>query len=185
MKENEEKLTLWQLQDKLFEYEELINQDDIDLYEILGEISEKIDNIKQMIDLFETEADRFKHYKDEMAARQKSLQNASERLKSYVISCLENHNSTFEKGNIWVAKIRENKRIETFKEPEAKDMLKLAKSNIFCIKSKYEWDKSLLKEMISNPDHDPIIDDYAKITISKSINFTTINIASKKGKTNE
>ena len=175
----EKKPSLWQLQDRLLEYEEQINQDGIELSEILGEIAGKVDNIKQMIDVFESEAERFKRYKDEMAARQKSLQNAADRLKSYVIASLEKHNTTFEKGNIWIAKLRESKRVETFAEPEAKDMLKLAQHGIFCIKSSYSWDKTVIKEALNNEAQSAIVSEYAKIVISKSINFSAVNAAKK------
>lgn len=180
----EKKPSLWQLQDRLLEYEEQINQDGVELSEILGEIAGKIDNIKQMIDVFEFEAERFKMYKDEMAARQKSLQNAADRLKTYVAQSLERHGTTFERGNIWIVKLRENKRIETFQDPEAKDMLKLAQHGIFCIKSSYSWDKTAIKEALNNEAQSAIVGEYAKVITSKSINFSAVN-AAKKEKAND
>ncbi|RPH41139.1 MAG: hypothetical protein EHM87_20490 [Burkholderiales bacterium] len=176
---DQKKPSLWQLQDRLLEYEEQINQDETELSEILGEIAGKIDNIKQMIDIFESEAERYKRYKDEMAARQKSLQNAADRLKSYVVASLEKHNTTFEKGNIWIVKLRESKRVETFAEPEAKDMLKLAQAGLFCIKTNFTWDKTAIKEALSNEQNYPLLEEYAKIVTSKSINFSAVNAAKK------
>jgi len=173
------KPSLWQLQDRLLEFEEQINQDETELSEILGEIAGKVDNIKQMIDIFESEAERFKKYKDEMAARQKSLQNAADRLKSYVVASLEKHNTAFEKGNIWIVKLRESKRVETFAEPEAKDMLRLSKGGIFCVKTKFEWDKTAIKEYFAQGQGDGLLEEYAKIVTSKSINFSAVNAAKK------
>lgn len=180
----EKKPSLWQLQDRLLEYEEQINQDGVELSEILGEIAGKVDNIKQMIDVFEIEAERFKRYKDEMAARQKSLEKAAERLKTYVAQSLERHGTTFERGNIWIVKLRENKRIETFADPEAKDMLKLAQAGIYCVKSSFAWDKAALKDHLNRNDHNGALDEYAKIITSKSINFSAVN-AAKKEKAND
>lgn len=181
--EEKKKESLWQLQDRLLEAEEQINSSE-DLAVLLGEIAGKVDNIKQMIDLFDSEANRFKAYKDEMAQRQKSLEAARERLKSYVVSCLEKHESTFEKGNIWLAKIRESKRCEIFADkPRAEDLLALGPLGINAgvIKTEYVWDKAKIKELLTDPDHKPELDSYAKIIASKSINFTAVNVAAKKG----
>lgn len=179
MQQTENKPSLWQLQDRLLEFEEMINADDSDLGTILGDIAQKIDNIKQMIDVFEFEAQRFKQYRDEMAARQKSLEKASERLKSYVVACLEKHDTQFEKGNIWIAKVRESKRIETFADPEAKDMLRLAQAGLFCVRTSYAWDKSAIKEALADDDKKGLISEYAKVVTTKSINFSVVNAAGK------
>lgn len=177
--ETEKNPSLWQLQDRLLEFEEMINSSESDLTEILGEIAQKIDNIKQMIDVFEFEAERFKMYRDEMGARQKSLEKAAERLKGYVASSLERHGTTFERGNIWIAKLRENKRVETFCDPEAKDMLKLAQAGIFCIKTNFTWDKTAIKEALNKEGDNALISEYAKIVTSKSINFSAVNAAGR------
>jgi len=181
--EEKKKESLWQLQDRLLEAEEQINSAE-DLAVLLGEIAGKIDNIKTMIDLFDSEANRFKAYKDEMAQRQKSLEAARERLKSYVVSCLEKHESTFEKGNIWVAKLRESKRCEIFADkPRPEDLLALGPLGINAqvIKTDYVWDKAKFKELLNDPDHKTELDNYAKIITSKSINFSAVNVAAKKG----
>lgn len=180
MQETIEKPSLWQLQDRLLEFEEMINSDDQDLSTILGDIAQKIDNIKQMIDVFEFEAERFKQYRDEMAARQKSLEKAADRLKSYVTASLERHGTTFERGNIWICKLRENKRVETFCDPEAKDMLRLAQAGLFCVKTSYAWDKTAIKEALADADKNALISEYAKIVTSKSINFSAVNAAGRK-----
>lgn len=181
--EEKKKESLWQLQDRLLEAEEQINSA-ADLAVLLGEIAGKVDNIKTMIDLFDSEANRFKAYKDEMAQRQKSLEAARDRLKAYVVSCLEKHESTFEKGNIWLARIRESKRCEIFADkPRAEDLLALGPLGINAgvIKTDYVWDKAKIKELLTDPDHNPELENYGKIVVSKSINFTAINIAAKKG----
>jgi hypothetical protein len=182
MENTEKKQTLWTLQDRLLEFEEQINQDETILAEILGEIAGKVDNIKQMIDIFDSEAARFKSYKDEMAARQKSLESARDRLKAYVVGSLEKHGSTFEKGNIWVAKIRESKRCEIFGDkPRPEDLLALGPLGINAgvIKTDYVWDKAKMKDLLNDPEHDSKLDDYAKIVTSKSINFSAVNAAKK------
>jgi hypothetical protein len=175
------KPSLWQLQDRLLEAEEQINSYE-DIEAILGDIAGKVDGIKQMIDVFDAEANRFKTYKDEMAQRQKSLESARDRLKGYVVSSLEKHNTTFEKGNIWIAKIRENKRCEIYTDkPTSKEMFELGPLGINAqvIKTDYIWDKAKLKELLSDPEHNPELDNYGKILTSKSINFSTVNVAKK------
>jgi hypothetical protein len=176
------KPSLWQLQDRLLEFEEQLSSDETDLSELLGDIAKKVDGIKQMIDVFDSEAARFKSYKDEMAARQKSLEKASERLKGYVVSSLEKHGTNFEKGEKWVAKIRESKRCEIFTDkPTADNMFALGPLGINAqvIKTDYVWDKAHLKELLSDPDHKAELDNYGKIVVSKSINFSTVNVAKK------
>lgn len=182
MKENEveKKPSLWELQDRLLEFEDMINAEEADLSAILGDIAQKVDNIKQMIDVFEFESKRFKEYRDQMSARSKSLDSAAERLKSYVATCLERHDSTFEKGNMWVVKLRDNKKVETFADPEVKDVLRLAKAGLSCVRTTYQWDKLALKELLSRDDRDPIIDEYAKMATSKTINFSAVNAAGRK-----
>jgi hypothetical protein len=176
---SEKKPTLWDLQDRVLEFEQQINADQSDLSIILGDIAQKIDNIKQIIDVFNSEKERFKKYKDEMATREKSLGKAIERLESYVVACLEKHDTNFEMGNIWVAKIRENKRIETFDDPTAKDMLKLSQNGIFCVKTSFVWDKVAIKEALASDDKKEVMEQYAKLATSKSINFSTVNAAGK------
>lgn len=181
METSEEKReSLWSLQDRLLELEESINSE-TELEFLLGDIAQKIDNIKFVIDTFEIEAERFKRYKDEMAKRQKSLENAAERLKGYVIKCLESHGTSFERGKLWNARIRENKRIETFKEPDTMTALELIPKFSGILKTSYSWDKSVLKRLLESP-HDPILDDYAKFTTIKSLSFSAINILANKEK---
>lgn len=176
----EKKPSLWELQDRLLEFESQINDSEADLSIILGDIAKKIDNIKQMIDVFEFEAERFKQYRDEMAARQKSLEKAAERLKGYVVAALEKHDTNFEMGNIWVAKIRESKRVETYVDPEAKDMLKLSRNGIFCVKTSFAWDKTAIKEALADSEKKAVIEEYAKIVTNKTVNFSAVNAAGRK-----
>lgn len=169
--------SLWSLQDRLLELEDEINSTD-ELEILLGDIAQKVDNIKFVIDTFEIEAERFKKYKEQMAQRQKSLENVAERLKGYVIRCLESHGTSFERGSLWNARIRENKRIETLKEPDAMTAMELIPKFSGIIKTSYVWDKTNLKKILES-DHDMVLDDYVKITTSKSLSFNAINIASK------
>lgn len=183
---NEEKKdSLWSLQNRLVELEDDINADETDLSELIGEIADKVDGIKYVIDIFEKEAERFKQYKEQMAERQKSLEKAAGRLKSYVVKCLESHGSTFEKGNIWTVKIREFSKIDMFRDaPDAADVMNLGlKYNV--IRTKYEWDKTALKELLSDPAHDMLLDEYGRVIVTKSIQFGTVNVARKKEKVNE
>jgi hypothetical protein len=176
------KPSLWQLQDRLLEFEEQLGSDETDLSELLGDIAKKVDGIKQMIDVFDSEAARFKSYKDEMAARQKSLEKASDRLRGYVIASLEKHGTNFEKGEKWVAKIRESKRCEIFTDkPTADNMFALGPLGINAqvIKTDYVWDKAKLKELLTDPEHNHELDNYGKIVVNKSINFSTVNAAKK------
>jgi DNA repair ATPase RecN len=173
------KESLWSLQDRLLELEEEINSDDTELELLLGDISKKVDDIKYVIDIFESESERFKKYKDDMDNRQKSLQKAADRLKGYTIKCLEAHGSTFEKGTVWVAKIREYKKVDTYlAKPTTNDLLAIGmKHNIF--RTVYDWDKTELKKLLSDENHDPDLDSYAKIVTTKSLNFSAVNAASK------
>jgi len=182
IEERIKKPSLWQLQDRLLEFEEQLSSDETDLSELLGDIAKKVDGIKQMIDVFDSEAARFKAYKDEMAQRQKSLEKASERLKGYVVASLEKHGTNFEKGEKWVAKIRESKRCEIYTDkPTSNDVMDLGPLgiNAHVIKVDYVWDKAKLKELLSDPDHKPELDSYGKIVTAKSINFSTVNAAKK------
>lgn len=174
------KQTLWTLQDRLLEIEDAINTDETELEILIGEIGDKIDNIKYVIDIFEKEAERFKEYRDQMAARAKSLQNAADRIKAYVVKCLDAHHTSFEKGTMWAVKLRENKRIEMKTDrPTADDFMDLG-LKYPVIKASYDWDKAEFKRLISEPEHDSILDDYAQIVINKSISFTAVNAAAKK-----
>jgi hypothetical protein len=51
--------------------------------------------------------------------------------------------------------------------------------NAQVIKTDYIWDKAKLKELLSDPEHKPELDNYGKIVTSKSINFSTVNAAKK------
>lgn len=178
----EKKQSLWDLQNRLFELENEINSDDSELHILLGDISTKIDDIKFVIDIFESESERFKKYKDEMAERERSLKKAADRIKGYTVKCLDSHGTTFEKGNIWVAKIRECKKVDTYlMKPTSDDIMAIGiKYNIF--RTSYDWDKIELKNLLSDENHDPDLDNYAKIITTKSINFSAVNAASKQKK---
>lgn len=173
----EEKLpSLWQLQDRLAEAEEQINNaDDARLQEIMGDIRHKVDGVKYMIDILESEASRFKLYKDQMAQRQKSLEKAAERIKRYTITCLRAHDTEFEVGLTWTAKIAQSEKLVTFKDsPDESDYVALG-LNYPVIRQKYEWDKNEIKSLLKSGNQDLLA--YAKIDKSDNLNFKTNNRA--------
>ena len=55
---SEDKLSLWKLQDILLDAEESLSCEDTNLDEVLGDIRNKVDNIKQIIDMLYDEATR-------------------------------------------------------------------------------------------------------------------------------
>lgn len=173
----EEKLpSLWQLQDRLAEAEEQINSaDDARLQEIMGDIRHKVDGVKYMIDILESEADRFKTYKDQMAQRQKSLEKAAERIKKYTVTCLRAHGTEFEVGLTWTAKISQSEKLITFKDnPDESDYVALA-LNYPVIRRKLEWDKNEIKSLLKSGNQDLLA--YAKLDKSDNLNFKTNNRA--------
>jgi hypothetical protein len=176
-----EKLSLWALEDRLKILEEGINQaDDNELEVIVGEIGQKVDSIKFVIDLFEKEAELFKTYKDQMANRQKCLLNAVDRLKSYVIKCLESHNTNFELGEKWVLRIKETTKVETkIEEPSASHFMSMAMNYPGLIKVSYSWDKNRLKSLLKEDENNDSLREIGSLVRSKYVQFDTVNKASK------
>jgi hypothetical protein len=158
-----EKLSLWKLQDLLVEAEEQINDETVNLDEVIGDIRNKVDNLKMMIDTLKSESDKFKRYKDEMAKKQQALANAAERLESYVLKSLEAHNTTFELGNLWTAKIREGRYVNTTRDPEPLDVL----IHPTLVKTTYSWDKRAIKDTLIEK---PL--EFAEMAKSRSLTFT-------------
>ena len=173
----EKKHSLWDLQNLLMQAEEEAKEGDLEL--IVGKIADKVDSIKEVIDMLESEADRFKKYKDEMAARQKSLQNASERLKKYVLKCLNDHGTSFETGNVWVIKKKETKAVELLTEPSLDLYLKLAEKNPMqsYLKQSYSFDKREIATALKLGNSE--LEGIAKLTTNQSISFSTVNKAKK------
>jgi len=160
---SEDKLSLWKLQDILLEAEESLSCEDTNLEEVLGDIRNKVDNIKQIIDMLYDEAARFKRYELEMKKKGATATRAAERLEGYVLRSLEAHNTTFELGNLWTAKIREGKYVNTTREPESLDVLLHPK----LVKTVYSWDKRAVKDALIEQ---PL--DFASMEKSKSLTFT-------------
>jgi len=173
----EKKHSLWALQNMLVEAENEANE--ADLSEIIGQIADKVDALKEVIDILESEAARFKKYKDEMAARQKSLTNAVARLKAYALKCLDEHGTEFEAGNIWVLKKRTSKAVEILKEPDLDSYLRFSAKDPGqgLIKQSFVWDK---KEIASKLKEGADLSDIAEIKTNSSIQFSTINKGAKK-----
>lgn len=174
----EKPTSLWALQDQLAKAEEEVNSaDDAGLAAIVGDIRNKVDSIKGMIDIFDSEASRFKAYKDEMAKRQKSLENAAQRLRDYTISALRYHGTEFEVGNMWAARIQQSEKLEVFKDaPEPADYVKLG-LNFPVIKQSLVWDKTEMKKLIKSGNQDLLA--YAKIVKSDNLNFKPVNSAKR------
>ena len=160
---SEEKLSLWKLQDILLEAEESLSCEDTNLEEVLGDIRNKVDNIKQIIDMMYDEATRFKRYELEMKKKVSVATRAAERLEGYVLRSLEAHNTTFELGNLWTAKIREGRYVNTTRDPEPLDVL--LHPNL--VKTVYSWDKRAVKDALIEQ---PL--DFASMEKSKSLTFT-------------
>jgi len=162
---SEEKMSLWKLQDTLARIEEL-GEEDINLDEVVGDIRNKIDNIKQFIDMIEGEAARFKRYSEEFTKRHRSMLRVAERLEGYVLSSLEAHGTTFELGNLWTAKIKESKYVNMTSDPTATDAIALCEYDV--VKTSYSWDKKALKPLLESGQ----FEGKGKISVRKSLNFT-------------
>jgi hypothetical protein len=160
---SEEKLSLWKLQDILLEAEESLSCEDTNLDEVLGDIRNKVDNIKQIIDMMYDEAARFKRYEAEFKKRAQTCLRGAERLEGYVLKSLEAHNTTFELGNVWTAKIKESRYVNTTREPETLDLMLYPK----LIKTTHVWDKRAVKDALIEQ---PL--DFASMEKSKSLTFS-------------
>jgi hypothetical protein len=174
----QKKFSLWQLQDMAQQAEETINSaDEITLAAIMGEVADKVDNIKYMIDTLESEAVRFKTYKDQMAARESALKKAAQRLKEYTIASLKAHGTQFELGNLWTAKITTSERVDMLSEaPTDTDYINLA-LKYPVIRKKLEWDKTEIKKLLKDGNNDLL--PYARIVQSDNLNFKPINVSKK------
>jgi hypothetical protein len=158
-----ENLSLWKLQDVLLEAEEGLSDETVNLDEVIGDIRNKVDNIKQIIDMMYDEAARFKRYELEMKKKGTTATRAAERLEGYVLNSLEAHNTTFELGNVWTAKIREGKYVNTTRDPEPLDLMLFPN----LVKTSYSWDKRAIKDTLVEK---PL--DFAEMAKSRSLTFT-------------
>jgi hypothetical protein len=136
-----ENLSLWKLQDVLLEAEEGLSDETVNLDEVIGDIRNKVDNIKQIIDMMYDEAARFKRYELEMKKK----------------------GTTFELGNVWTAKIREGKYVNTTRDPEPLDLMLFPN----LVKTSYSWDKRAIKDTLVEK---PL--DFAEMAKSRSLTFT-------------
>jgi len=173
-----EKMTLWELQDMATIAEEVTDADNDTLAMILGDVAKKIDSTKGIIDMFTAEAARYKGYKDEMAQRQKTLENAVDRIKAYTVACLKGHGTTFELGTMWQAQIKQSERLICEADPSEQDYLNLGLHYPKAIRRKYEWDKNEIKALLKEGNQDLLA--HAQIVTNDSLQFKTINIAARK-----
>lgn len=169
-------MNLWKLQSTIQEIEEGLNSDDTNLDDLVGELKGKIDSLKSVIDTLDAESEKFKRYAKEMSDRSKSLSNASERLKGYVLKSLEAHQTTFEVGNVWVAKIKESESLNMKFDPTPEMIMDMSLNEY--IKTSYSWDKAGIKKAIKAGSTD--FEALATIEKNKSLNFSLINPNSKK-----
>jgi len=169
----EKKDSLWKLQDRLYEVEnDIVEMDEEEFGLLVGDIRDKIDSIKYVLDTIELEAEKFASYKVEMAAREKRLKSCAERLKKYVALSLEKHDTKFELGTIWKAQIRESKSVSILaNDPTTNDLLKYAKYDF--IKTKMEWSKTAIKKELEKGNSD--VQNLAEIRTNKSVIFSTVN----------
>ena len=171
-------MTLWELQDMATIAEEVTDADGETLAMILGDVAKKVDATKSIIDMFTAEAARYKGYKDEMAQRQKTLENAVDRIKAYTVACLKGHGTTFELGTMWQAQIKQSERLICEADPSEQDYLNLGLHYPKAIRRKYEWDKNEIKALLKEGNQDLLA--HAQIVTSDSLQFKTINIAKRK-----
>lgn len=169
-------MNLWQLQSTIQEIEDGLNSDDTNLDDLVGELRGKVDSLKSVIDTLDAEGEKFKRYAKEMSERGRSIANASERLKAYVLKSLEAHGTTFEIGNVWVAKIKESESLNMKFDPTP-DMVMDMSINEY-IKTTYSWDKAGIKKAIKAGSSD--FEALATIEKNKSLNFSLVNPNSKK-----
>ena len=163
----EKKLSLWALQDAMLQAEEEINSD-VNIDELIGHIAGKIDAIKEVIDLFDSEAERFAGYAKDMAAKKKSAENAADRLRKYVMESLVAHDTTFEAGNIWKVQLTASEKVVIHNDPTFIDLIDFDQLPV--IKTSYSWDKKEVKKLLESGNEQ--VKKIAKIEKTNSVKFT-------------
>lgn len=162
----EKKASLWALQDALLRSEEEINgAEDFSL--LIGQIADKVDGIKMVIDILEADALRWANYAKDMTAKKKAAEASVERLKNYVTTSLIGHDTTFELGNQWKVQLTSNEKVTLEKEPNIDDLFEFGPS---LVKTEYVWDKKALKKLLEEGNED--VKKVAHIEKTNSVKFS-------------
>lgn len=163
----EKKSSLWDLQDAVLRAEDEINSTE-NITELIGNVADKIDNIKMVIDILEADALRWSDYAKEMSTKKKSAEAAVERLKEYVTTCVLAHGTKIELGKMWKCLITEHERVVLTKEATIDDVLEYGSLGI--VRTKYDWEKKDIKSLLESGNED--VKKIAKIEKTNSIKFT-------------
>lgn len=138
----------------------IINLSPEQIAEINSQLKQKPDNCRLYLDALEDQASRQKAYAAEHTKRAKAIENRAENFKQYhLVECFRTDGKiditkkiSGEKYTIWLKKSEPVEISENFEKPDALTMTKYP--GFVRKKETYEWDKTAIKEALSNDTHE-------------------------------
>lgn len=138
-----------------------------DFNELIGDIHDKIDTIRDVLYRLEHDEKRFKEIAAEFSTRAKMRSKSAQDLKDWVVYCMDKHNMPFLQGELYSVKIQEREKIDTFLDEVSPEMAIFYKN---FVKKKFVWDKTKIKEGFKKGDKS--VENIAKIGKTKFVKFT-------------
>lgn len=162
----QKKASLWDLQSALLRCEDEINSTE-ELEQLIGQIADKVDGIKMVIDILNADAVRLGDYAKDMTAKKKAAEASAERLKQYVTSSLIGHDTSFEVGHQWKVQLTSHEKVTLENDATIDDLFEFGSE---IVKTSYEWNKTALKKRLEAGDENA--KKVARIEKTNSIKFS-------------
>jgi hypothetical protein len=121
---------------------------EFDPAEVVGELAQKVDAIKTVIDRLEKESERLDEAATSFAMASSAVKNNAKRLRNYVQYSMQSHG--FEKlpGTLWRMQLQNSApALKTTKDPDAENAVYMPE--FVRRKVIYSWDKDAIKESLA------------------------------------
>jgi hypothetical protein len=128
-------------------------------------LTAKVDDTHNVIEEMEYQAERLRVASAKLNEGKRIILNRVTRLKNYISFHMGNHGFERIPGDLWRLRLLKSKAVETFKDPEPKDLERYGRF----IRTKYEWDKTALKAALEVQDADASV--VAKLVENSSVTF--------------
>lgn len=126
---------------------------DFDPEQVVGEIKEKVDAIKAVLDRMEVVSGWLDEQAKPLLKQARTLGKNAERLHKYVAEQMRANGFDSLPGNVWKVRLKENQpSLIVEREPTALDFQKWP--NLVKMQRYYEWDNAALKQFILDADPD-------------------------------
>jgi hypothetical protein len=144
-----------ELLNTLASIEEEAHTTELDPATVIGEIKEKVDSTKFVIDGLLARSKEMKAHAEEFMKAAKSLENNAKRFKEYIAFCMSSQDYEKLPGDRWYVRLMEKKTKTPNRTPTQHDAIKM--EGLVKREVSYKWDSKALIESVENGSTDPSI----------------------------